>query len=806
MEFQSGSEASNFLRSLIDSNKSNTLLQNDPNKVREKIVTLSNGKKMTLKPKSNTDRLNEREFIDSVLGISEANSFVDMKSLYERIRIREKTEIELSEFKNKNIELIDGANELKKLTDLTTNKKRNKPINSLWTEKYRPKKFIDLIGNEKINSNVLKWLNDWNYAVKNGKLIDSNTYGRDVFGDPLKRPRKKILLIHGPPGIGKTTIAQCVCKQLGYEIQEINSSDERSGNIVKDKIKNSLKMRSLNGKDVCLLLDEIDGAIGNESGFIKVLINLLNKDKKVTEEWNSFNKLKFNKKGDFLKRPIIAMCNDIGAHCLEQLKPYCEIISFKKSSKNSIKKRLKYILTNEDIDNINESLLDDLIFSLDGDIRNCINFLQFNSRNLNDGLKDMEINWFQILKDIFNLENKNIKNKKSKSEIFKELMNKLNNSNNELSRVNNGCFNLMLQINNEYDNSINKLNEISDWLFFEDLICKNFQKFDKEEINQYNSITPMKFFQLFANFSDGNFYDKNERFNFKSGENFELRKNINEIVNKLIIEYKFSITKNSLISNELSMLNYILIPNKNNNYNNNNIKEFEKNNKKIDLILKILEELKISFEFGKIKNQNRFKNNYLMYNKLNPDIVLGLIDNNCTIEVGKEGKIGIDVQKYDKEDNNNNNDNDNNNNYNNNINEMRAMPFINLLFETSKLKQKVNGVKRDDINDDQKQFDEPNRKQRQISSGLTSITTGGPIPISTNSTVPISSVDFFKQQYSNFATQLHRHQHDINNTNEGRKNIMSENENRIWVKYHEGFSNAVRKELTWQSLFDNQNS
>ncbi|NOY21857.1 AAA family ATPase, partial [Shigella flexneri] len=52
--------------------------------------------------------------------------------------------------------------------------------------------------------------------------------------DPLKRPRKKVLLIHGPPGIGKTTIAQCVCKQLGYEMHEINSSDERSGPAVKD--------------------------------------------------------------------------------------------------------------------------------------------------------------------------------------------------------------------------------------------------------------------------------------------------------------------------------------------------------------------------------------------------------------------------------------------------------------------------------------------------------------------------------------------------------------------------------------------
>jgi chromosome transmission fidelity protein 18 len=37
------------------------------------------------------------------------------------------------------------------------------------------------------------------------------------------RPDRKILLLSGPPGFGKTTLAHVIGKQAGYNIVEVNA-------------------------------------------------------------------------------------------------------------------------------------------------------------------------------------------------------------------------------------------------------------------------------------------------------------------------------------------------------------------------------------------------------------------------------------------------------------------------------------------------------------------------------------------------------------------------------------------------------
>ena len=135
----------------------------------------------------------------------------------------------------------------------------------LLCERWRPKKWVDLLGPEKTHRQLLKWLLCWSSAVfKTDPLVNAsklgNNGGNELYSDPLDRPQRRILLIHGPPGIGKTTVAHVIAKHAGYDILEINASDERSGPLVKDKIKSAVATHRVGGNPVCIIADEIEGA------------------------------------------------------------------------------------------------------------------------------------------------------------------------------------------------------------------------------------------------------------------------------------------------------------------------------------------------------------------------------------------------------------------------------------------------------------------------------------------------------------------------------------------------------------------
>ena len=105
----------------------------------------------------------------------------------------------------------------------------------IWVEKYRPKTVEDCILPE---------------TTKN------------TFKEFLKKGEIPNLLLSGPPGVGKTTVAKALCTELGVDYYVINGSDEgRFLDTVRNQAKNFASTVSLQGMDAqhkVIIIDEAD--------------------------------------------------------------------------------------------------------------------------------------------------------------------------------------------------------------------------------------------------------------------------------------------------------------------------------------------------------------------------------------------------------------------------------------------------------------------------------------------------------------------------------------------------------------------
>ena len=104
----------------------------------------------------------------------------------------------------------------------------------IWVEKYRPNKIEDCILPESIKKTLVSF-------VEKGEVPN--------------------LLLSGPPGIGKTTVAKALCNELGVDFYVINGSDEgRFLDTVRNQAKNFATTVSLqaNGKPKVIIIDEAD--------------------------------------------------------------------------------------------------------------------------------------------------------------------------------------------------------------------------------------------------------------------------------------------------------------------------------------------------------------------------------------------------------------------------------------------------------------------------------------------------------------------------------------------------------------------
>ena len=106
----------------------------------------------------------------------------------------------------------------------------------MWSEKHRPLTLADMVGNEEARSRVAAWFSGWN-------------------------PKSKPMLLTGPPGTGKTTLAHVAARSYGYSIIDLNASDARSKSRLARILDPVRDNHALAGRTL-LFIDEVDGVHG----------------------------------------------------------------------------------------------------------------------------------------------------------------------------------------------------------------------------------------------------------------------------------------------------------------------------------------------------------------------------------------------------------------------------------------------------------------------------------------------------------------------------------------------------------------
>ncbi len=199
----------------------------------------------------------------------------------------------------------------------------------VWIEKYRPQSLDDVMGHEDIVGRLQSY----------------------VSRDDLSH-----MLFSGPAGTGKTTSATAIARELYGEdwrdnFLELNASDERGIDVVRDRIKNFART-SFGGYNYRIIfLDEADALTSDAQSALR----------RTMEQFS--NNVRF-----------ILSCN-YSSQIIDPIQSRCAVFRFSPLSDDAVEQEIRHIASEEGIQ-LTDDGLDALVYAAGGDMRKAINGLQ----------------------------------------------------------------------------------------------------------------------------------------------------------------------------------------------------------------------------------------------------------------------------------------------------------------------------------------------------------------------------------------------------------------------------------------------
>jgi replication factor C small subunit len=201
---------------------------------------------------------------------------------------------------------------------------------AIWTEKYRPKAFSEVLGQDEVVKRVEAFVKEHNMPH---------------------------LLFTGPAGVGKTSLSLVIARQLFGDswhsnFLELNASDERGIDVIRNKVKDFARTRAIGDVPFKIIyLDECDALTREAQQALRRTME------------------------NYTQTTRFVLSANYSSKIIDPIQSRCAIFRFKPLPKDDIQKLIKKIASSEGID-IDDAAKEALYNISEGDCRRVENILQ----------------------------------------------------------------------------------------------------------------------------------------------------------------------------------------------------------------------------------------------------------------------------------------------------------------------------------------------------------------------------------------------------------------------------------------------